>query len=76
MSKKFPTAAERYKAEGRVQFSCWLMPATIKAIKTLAFANDTTIPGIIADKFSDVKVEKVKGKVTVTFDKVKERAEV
>lgn len=74
MAKVRQTPAERYRAQGKVYFACWIDPQVVKKIKAIAGIEDKNIPEVLADRFSDVKVEKAGGKVTVRFSKTLEEA--
>ena len=68
------TAAERYKGQGKVYFACWVDPSVVKKIKAIAGIEDKSIPEVLSERFSDVKMEKSAGKVTVRFNKALEEA--
>lgn len=73
---KRKTAAERYKEQGKVMFACWIDPKVIQKIKLLANIEDKTIPQLLTERFSDVKVTGSSGKVIVKFEPREERVEV
>ena len=74
MSKSRQTAAERYKAQGKIYFACWLDPQVVHTIKALAAIEDKAIPEVITERFGAVKMERSAGKVTVRFNKALEEA--
>lgn len=73
---KRKTASERYKDQGKVMFACWIDPKVIQKIKLLANIESKTIPELLTERFSDVKVEGSAGKVVVKFARKEERAEI
>lgn len=62
-----PTASERYKAQGKILFACWVDPSVVRAIKMVAGIENKNISTIITERFSDVKFEQTGRKVVVKF---------